>query len=107
MPRRCRRASARCRASWVASPRGVSSARAGSVELYRCVDFPLVWKRERVLMEGVRLVDATLYKTADRWWMFANSAAGESRMFDDELHLYHAERLTGDWQPHAKNPVKS
>jgi len=83
------------------------SARAGSVELYRCVDFPLVWKRERILMEGVRLVDATLYKAADRWWMFANSAAGESRMFDDELHLFHAERLTGDWQPHAKNPVKS
>jgi hypothetical protein len=60
-----------------------------------------------VLMEGVRLVDATLYKAADRWWMFANSAAGESRTFDDELHLFHAERLTGDWQPHPRNPVKS
>ena len=83
------------------------SARAGSVELYRCVDFPLVWKRERVLMAGVRLVDATLHKAADRWWMFANSTAGASRMFDDELHLFHAERLTGDWQPHPKNPVKS
>jgi hypothetical protein len=83
------------------------SARAHSVELYRCVDFPLVWKRERVLMEGVRLVDATLYKAADRWWMFANAAAGESRNFDDELHLFHADKLTGDWQPHDKNPVKS
>jgi len=87
------------------------SARAGSVELYRCVDFPLVWKRERVLMEGVRLVDATLYhQKADggsRWWMFANSTAGASRMFDDELHLFHAERLDGDWQPHPRNPVKS
>ena len=83
------------------------SARSHSVELYRCIDFPLVWKRERVLMEGVRLVDATLYKAQDRWWMFANSAAGETRMFDDELHLFHAEKLTGDWQPHAKNPVKS
>ena len=83
------------------------SARARSVELYRCVDFPLVWKREHVLIEGLRLVDATLYKAADRWWMFANSAAGESRMFDDELHLFHADRLTGEWLPHPKNPVKS
>ena len=83
------------------------SARSGSVELYRCVDFPLVWKRERVLISGVRLVDATLHKAADRWWMFANSTAGKSRMFDDELHLFHADKLTGDWQPHAKNPVKS
>jgi hypothetical protein len=60
-----------------------------------------------VLIDGVRLVDATLYKAADRWWMFANSAAGATRMFDDELSLFHAEKLTGEWQPHAKNPVKS
>jgi hypothetical protein len=83
------------------------SAKNRSVELYRCVDFPLVWRREKVLIDGLRLVDATLYRGADRWWMFANSAAGESRMFDDELHIFHAERLTGDWQPHPKNPVKS
>ena len=83
------------------------SARNRTVELYRCVDFPLGWKRERVLIDGLRLVDATLHRGADRWWLFANSAAGESRMFDDELHIFHAERLTGDWQPHPKNPVKS
>jgi hypothetical protein len=83
------------------------SARNRSVELYRCVDFPLQWKREHVLLDGVRLVDATLHRAGERWWMFANSAVGDSRMFDDELHLFHADRLTGDWQPHAKNPVKS
>jgi len=83
------------------------SARSESVELYRCIDFPLVWKRERVLIDGLRLVDATLYKAQDRWWMFANSAAGESRTFDDELHLFHADKLSGEWHPHAKNPVKS
>jgi len=83
------------------------SARNRRVELYRCVDFPLQWKRERVLLDDVRLVDATLYRTADRWWMFANSAAAGSRMFDDELHLFHAERLSGEWRPHPKNPVKS
>jgi len=83
------------------------SARNRRVELYRCVDFPLQWKRERVLLEDVRLVDATLHRVGERWWMFANSAAGESRMFDDELHLFYAERLMGEWRPHAKNPVKS
>jgi hypothetical protein len=78
-----------------------------TVELYRCVDFPLAWRLERVLIDGLRLVDATLHKGADRWWMFANSAAGASRVFDDELHLFSAERLLGDWKPHPKNPVKS
>ena len=83
------------------------SARNRRVELYRCVDFPLQWKRERVLLDDVRLVDATLYRTGERWWMFANSAANGSRMFDDELHIFHAERLSGEWRPHPKNPVKS
>ena len=83
------------------------SGRNKTVELYRCVDFPLAWRLERVLIDGLRLVDATLHKGRDRWWMFANSAAGASRVFDDELHLFSADRLLGDWKPHPKNPVKS
>src|SRR6185295_5342699 len=66
---------------------------------------------ECVLLDDVRLVDATLHREKiggrERWWMFANSAAGGSRMFDDELHLFYADRLLGEWQPHARNPVKS
>src|SRR6185295_16298411 len=66
---------------------------------------------ECVLLDDVRLVDATLHReksgTRERWWMFANSAAGGSRMFDDELHLFYADRLTGEWRPHPRNPVKS
>jgi hypothetical protein len=83
------------------------SAENATVELWRCTDFPGRWRLERVLMEGVRLVDATLYRGADRWWMFANAAPGESRVFDDELHVFHAPRLGAEWVPHRKNPVKS
>jgi hypothetical protein len=83
------------------------TAQAGTVELYRCTEFPLRWRRERVLLEGVRLVDATLERTGGRWWLFANGAPGSSRVFDDELHLYHSKHLHGEWQPHPRNPVKS
>jgi hypothetical protein len=83
------------------------SGRNRTVEVYRCVDFPLRWRLERVLLDGVRLVDATFHRGEDRWWMFANAAASGSRMFDDELHLFHAERLLGHWKPHPRNPVKS
>ena len=77
------------------------TSRNRTLEIYRCVDFPLRWRRERVLFEGVRLADATFYRGADRCWMFANGN------FDDELHLFHARHLFGDWQPHLRNPVKS
>lgn len=83
------------------------TAQKGTVELYRCEEFPLRWRLEQTLLEGVRLVDATLHRGADRWWMFANGAPGASRSFDDELHLFHSESLLGEWRPHARNPVKS
>ena len=83
------------------------SARNRTVEAYRCVDFPRRWRLERVLLDGVRLVDATFHKSADRWWLFANGAAGDSRVFDDELHLFHAQGLLDEWRPHRRNPVSS
>ena len=83
------------------------SAQKGAIEAYRCVDFPHRWKLERVLIDGVRCVDPTFHRAADRWYLFANAAAPGSRMFDDELHIFHADNLLGDWQPHARNPVKS
>ena len=83
------------------------SAANATVELWRCVDFPTRWRHEANLLEGVRCVDATLHRASDRWWMFANCAPGASRIFDDELHLFSADRPDGDWQPHPRNPVKS
>jgi hypothetical protein len=70
------------------------------------VDFPLRWKRERVLVDGVFCADATVTRHADRWWMFANSCV-EGAEIHDELHLFSADRLLGDWKPHRRNPVKS
>jgi hypothetical protein len=31
----------------------------------------------------------------------------EPAVADDELHLYYADSLVGEWKPHAANPVKS
>jgi hypothetical protein len=83
------------------------SARNRTVEAYRCVDFPLRWRLERVLLDGARLVDATFYRSAERCWLFANGAAGEGGGFNDELHLFHARSLLDEWQPHVRNPVRS
>jgi hypothetical protein len=82
------------------------SAQSRSVEAWRCVDFPRRWVLEKVLLEGVRLVDATLHRGADRWWMFANAAPPDWSL-NDELHLFHAEHFLGNWRPHLRNPVKS
>jgi hypothetical protein len=77
-----------------------------TVEIYRCVDFPAKWRREKVLLEGLWCADATLHRDGERWWMFVNTG-DERAEIHDELHLFSAPRLTAEWKPHPRNPVKS
>jgi len=78
----------------------------GTIEIYRCVEFPGKWRRERVLLDGLLAVDATVHRAGDRWWMFANVAADGAEV-NDELHAFTSDKLLGDWKPLARNPVKS
>jgi hypothetical protein len=77
-----------------------------TVEIYRCVDFPRKWKLERVMLRDVWCADATLHRAADRWWMFATMGCDGGEV-NDELHLFSADHLLGEWKPHRRNPVKS
>ncbi|HST00855.1 MAG TPA: hypothetical protein VLJ84_04280, partial [Usitatibacter sp.] len=77
-----------------------------TIEIYRCVEFPHRWKRERVLVDGLWAVDATLHRDGGKWWMFAN-VANPGAEIHDELCIFSAESLLGDWKPHPRNPVKS
>jgi hypothetical protein len=77
-----------------------------SVELYRATEFPWKWQRESVLIEGMPLADATPVFHEGRWWLFA-SMAQHGTTDHDELFIFYSDRLTGPWQPHPHNPVKS
>jgi hypothetical protein len=76
------------------------------VTLYRAVDFPRRWRREAVLLDGLRASDATLLAHAGRLWLFVGVAAEHATMLD-ELHLFSADSLTAEWHPHPRNPIVS
>ncbi len=76
------------------------------VELYRCVDFPVHWKLERVVLLGLKALDPTPALLFGRWWLFANIPAYGAGTLD-ELHLFHADSPLGPWTPHRDNPIKS
>jgi hypothetical protein len=80
------------------------SAEAGTVALYRAIDFPNRWVREGNLIEDLEAFDATLMRHQDSLWIFASLRACRSTSWD-MLGLFHADRLTGPWTPHAANPV--
>jgi hypothetical protein len=84
------------------------SAKNGTIELYRCVEFPERWEHAAVLMKDVYAVDATLHQVDGLWWMFVNIRENDGASSWDELFLYSsADPLGNTWIPHPANPVVS
>jgi hypothetical protein len=70
----------------------------GQLNLFRFNRFPYELSQVATLLVG-EYFDATLLQTAGRWWIFATTANG--------LEIYHSKELTGPYQPHRQNPVRS
>lgn len=77
-----------------------------TIELYRCVDFPLKWELETVLIRDIKAVDTTLHKHDGKYWLFTNEKLVENSDNWDVLNIFYAENLlAGEWKRHPGNPV--
>jgi len=78
---------------------------ARSVDLYRCTRFPDQWEFVAHLLSGNALVDATVVKRPEGWFLFAAGSFTGTGSLNEELYLFHSPELTSeDWQPHPQNP---
>lgn len=78
-------------------------SQADEVALYRAAEFPMRWERVVTLVRGERVLDASIFRHDNRWWMLGTmKGPGESI----GLHGWHADELTGPWTPHPCNPLK-
>jgi hypothetical protein len=82
------------------------TAESGRVEIYRCDRFPDSWDLAGVLLENLRLMDPTMLKWGDLWWLFGTISTSDSPA-NDELFGYFAPSPFGPWTPHPANPLKS
>lgn len=78
-------------------------AESGEVALYRFLGAEGRWRREKVLIPSVRLLDPTIFKHEGRWWLFCTDALEGP---NEVLRAWYADELTGDWKAHAANPLK-
>jgi hypothetical protein len=78
-----------------------------TIELYRAKRFPDEWVLDRVLMDDVYAVDATLLFHDERFWLFANMLEQRPGRIEDELFLFSSQSLEGEWAPHPLNPIVS
>lgn len=76
---------------------------AGRIELHRAVRFPDQWRLERVLLDGLTAVDATLHIDDGLLWLFANVMEGHEDR--GQLWLFFAPSLDAEWRPHPRNPI--
>ena len=80
----------------------------GTIELYRCVEFPTKWVFVENLMEDIAAYDATVLRWQGRWWLFANVVENRGASSWDELFLFYSDTLVGGtWTPHRLNPIVS
>ena len=76
------------------------------IRVYRCTEFPLKWKLEKTLMDGVSAVDTLLFPKGGRWWMLTNIDDSETGDHCSELYLFSADSpLSTTWVPHRQNPI--
>lgn len=86
------------------------SSAAGTLTLYRCIEFPHRWETVTNIIEGRAAVDGTLHFDGQRWFLFV--AVSESPLDVDpriwcDLFVFWALDPAGPWHPHAANPVLS
>ncbi len=80
----------------------------GTVDIYKCTEFPLKWEFYKHMFADISAVDTTLTFYDGRWWVFLNKKVGDYLSYKDELYLYYSNSpLSDKWISHPKNPVVS
>jgi hypothetical protein len=80
------------------------SYQAGAIRLYKARNFPTQWSFVAPLLDGPYLVDASIFRYDDKWWLYAET---NPEVKHDCLRLYFANELTGPWVEHPRSPIVS
>ena len=80
---------------------------AREVTLYGLERFPDRWVKLTRLIDNAAIVDATLFRHGELWWLAGASDPGAAAQLGADLHLWYASDITGPWTPHPDNPVKT
>lgn len=81
-------------------------AESKQVVAYKCVDFPLKWEQEAVLVHGENVVDTMLFKQGDEYIMLSNRCSSGDKEYNSELYIHrNNDFLTCDWKLDNISPI--
>ena len=76
------------------------------LSIYKAIQFPLQWKEDAVLIEGMKILDPLWLQHEGKYWLFFNKIEEEEYDNNERLYIYYSDDLfSNDWKPHQKNPV--
>jgi hypothetical protein len=82
------------------------SSKSGKTFIYESVDFPLKWKKIKEVIPNTAMIDTSVIKYQNKWWMFY-SLPGKNGRALKELHVAYSNSLLGNWKIHNNNPVSN
>ena len=76
-----------------------------TIELWKCIEFPLKWEKHSNIAENIEAVDSTPFYHEGLWYLFT-STRRNCKKFGDRLDLFFTDDiLNPNWQEHPMNPV--
>ncbi|MCA1321852.1 hypothetical protein LC085_18290 [Bacillus tianshenii] len=82
------------------------TSEARKVTMYKLDLIEKKWKKIKDLLTDFPAVDSTIVKNEDHWWLFCTKSSESLQSHNNELHIFYATDLFGEWKPHQLNPVK-
>ena len=76
-----------------------------TIELWKCVEFPLRWEKHSNILQDIEAVDSTPFYHDGMWYLFT-STRRHCKKFGDRLDLFFTQDiLKPEWKEHPNNPV--
>lgn len=72
--------------------------------LFKAKNFPYEWVKVTTIIKNFACVDATVFQYNRLWWLMCTDADIDECL---NLFIWHAPALSGPWEPHVSNPVKT
>jgi hypothetical protein len=85
---------------WYCTP---ESARGGGLDLYAWNPQTESWECRRRLIDGIPVLDGTLFRHGAIWYLFG-AIRGDGSY--DRLYIWWSRSLEGEWSMHARSPAK-
>lgn len=76
------------------------------IRIYKCIDFPLQWKLEKIIMKGINAADSMIFEKGGLWWLLTNIDPLNIGDNTYEMSIFYATApLSDTWHAHAQNPI--